>query len=137
MRTWDALKVATAINHFLKTEDKVDPIEWLSNPSNIVLENDKGDLALFEYAIPGKKIYSGHYYFKSRGRKALVSAKEFLDELFNSWYNINILMGFVPTEHLGAKWMTRQIGFTSYGKEEIAGKEYEMFILTKKEFNNE
>lgn len=136
MRTWDAVKLAEAVTYLLKS-DKVDPIDWLSNPDNIVLENEHGDLALFEYAFPGKKqIYSGHYFFKSRGRQAIKAGKDFLDELFNSCYNISILMGIVPVDHLAAKWITRQIGFTSYGIEEIREKEYELFILTKKEFNH-
>lgn len=137
MRTWDAVKIAAAIKHFLKTEEKIDPIEWLSNPVNIALENEHGDLAVFEYGFPTKRIYSGHYFFRSRGKQAIKSGIDFLDELFNSCYNINILMGLVPIEHLAAKWMTRRLGFTSHGLEEIGGKEFELFILTKKEFNNE
>lgn len=136
-RIWDAVKIAAAIKHFLKTEEQVDVIEWLSDPANIVLENDHGDLALFEYGLPTRKVYSGHYYFKSRGRAAITAAKGFLDELFNSCYNIGILMGMVPNERRDVKWLTRQLGFTSYGLEETRGKTYELFILTKKEFNNE
>jgi hypothetical protein len=137
MRTYDALKIATAIKHFLKTEEKVDPIEWLSHPEHIVLENDCGDLALFEYGFPTKKIYSGHYYFKSRGRAAIEAAKGFLDELFNSCYNINVLMGLVPIERKEVSWLTRKVGFTSYGYEEIHNQEYELFIITASEFNSQ
>lgn len=132
MRTWDAVKVAQAVKHFLKSEDKVDPIEWLSNPDNIVLINDKDDLALFEKGV--RHIYTGHYYFKSRGREAIKSGQEFLDEFFNSCYNINVLTGLVPLEHLGARWLTRKLGFTSHGVVQI-DKYYELFIITKKEFN--
>lgn len=137
MRIWDAVKIATAIKHFLGTEEQVDVIEWLSDPANIVLENDRGDLAIFEYGLPTRKVYSGHYYFKSRGRAAITAAREFLDELFNSCYNIGILMGMIPIERRDVKWLTRQLGFTSYGLEEARGNQYELFILTKKEFNNE
>lgn len=137
MRTWDAVKIAAAIKHFLGTEEQVDVVQWLANPSNIVLENDRGDLAVFEYGLPARKVYSGHYFFKSRGRAALTAANEFLDELFNSCYNIGILMGMVPIERRDVKWMTRQLGFTSYGIEEARGQQYELFILTKKEFNHE
>jgi hypothetical protein len=137
MRTYDAFKIALAIKHFLKTEEQVDPIEWLSKPEHIVLENEYGDLALFEYSFPIKKIYSGHYYFKSRGKQAIQSAKGFLDELFNTCYNINVVMGLVPIERKEVKWLTRRVGFTSHGLEEIHGQEYELFIITKKEFNNE
>lgn len=135
MRTYDAIKIDKAIQHFLKSEDAVDPIEWLSDKTNIVLENGYGDLAVFEYGFPTRKIYSGHYFFKSRGKQAVKAAHDFLDEIFNTCYNIDVVMGLVPVEHLAAKWMTRRIGFTSYGLEEIHGKEYELFILTKREFN--
>ena len=136
MRTWDAVKIGAAIKHFLGTEEQVDVIDWLSDPANIVLENGRGDLAVFEYGIPTKKIYSGHYYFKSRGRGAIKAAREFLDEIFNSCYNIDVLMGMVPVERRDVKWITRQLGFTSYGLEEARGNHYELFILTKKEFNH-
>ena len=137
MRIWDAIKIGSAIKHFLKTEEQVDVIDWLSDPTNIVLENQYGDIALFEYGIPVRRIYSGHYYFKSRGKQAIKAGKKFLDELFNSCYNVNILIGMVPVERREVTWITRQLGFKSYGPEEARGKQYELFILTKKEFNNE
>lgn len=134
MRTIDVTKVKDAID-FL-SDGKVIPAEWIANPENIALENDLGDIGIFEYAFPNKEIYSCHYYFKSRGRQAINSAKAFLDELFNTCYNIDVLMGLVPIERRDVKLTTRRLGFTSYGLEEIHGKEYELFILTKKEFNN-
>lgn len=137
MRTWDAIKIGAAINHFLKTDTAIDPIEWLSNPANIALENSDGDLAIFEYGLPTRKVYSGHYFFKSRGKQAIASATGFLDELFNSWYNIRILMGMVPIDRQDVKLLTRRLGFKSYGLETARGKQYELFILTRKEFNNE
>lgn len=136
MRVYDANLIAPAIRLFLKDNyESVDPIEWISNPANIVLQNDRSDLALFEPGV--KHIYTGHYYFKSRGRAAITAGHEFLDELFNTCYNISVLMGLIPLPSKAARWITRRIGFTSYGTEEIRGTEYEMFILTKKEFNNE
>lgn len=133
MRTYDVNLVAPAIEFFLKSKTKVDPEVWLKNPDNIVLINDEGDLALFEKGI--KDVYSGHYYFNSRGRKAIDNGKAFLDELFNTCYNINVLTGLVPLEHLGARWMSRRLGFTSHGVIYHDNKNYELFILTKKEFN--
>lgn len=132
-RIYDAQLVGIAAAHFLKSEDKVDPIDWVSNKDNIVLQNDRGDLALFEKGV--RHIYTGHYYFKSRGRAAITAATEFLDTIFNTCYNIEVLMGLTPVEHLGAKWLTRQLGFKSYGFETVGDQEFEVFILTKKEFN--
>lgn len=133
MRVYDANLIAPAIKLFLKSEFLVDPIEWVSNPANIVLQNDRGDLALFEPGI--KHIYTGHYYFKSRGRAALTAGQEFLDELFNTCYNIRVITGMVPQEHLSAKWMSRRLGFMSHGDMELNNQHYELFILTKEEFN--
>lgn len=134
MRVYDASLIAPAIRLFLKDNyESVDPIEWISNPVNIVLQNDRGDLALFEPGI--KHIYTGHYYFKSRGRAAITAGHEFLDELFNTCYNMGVVTGLVPQEHLGAKWLSRRLGFTAHGDMELHGHHYELFILTKEEFN--
>ncbi len=137
MRIYDLGKIKTAIQSLVKSTEKVDVEEWLADPTNIALENEHGDLALFEYGFPLKKIYSGHYFFKSRGRQALQAARDFLDEIFNPCYNINVITGFTPVDNKAARWISRRVGFTSHGFEEIHGKEYELFILTKKEFYDE
>lgn len=133
MRTYDASLIAPAIELFLGTNNNVDPVEWLADPEHIALVNDKNDLALFEPGI--KHVYSGHYYFQSRGRGAIDSGTELLDELFNSCYNISILTGFVPINHLAAKWLSRRLGFTAYDIVDINNQQYQLFILTKEEFN--
>lgn len=134
VRIWDANKVANAMDILIKNGRQVDAVEWISNPINIVLENDNGDLALFEHGV--QKVYSGHYCFKSRGRQAIKAAQDFLDELFNTCYNIHVVIGLVPLTNKPSRWISRQIGFTSYGNDELANEEYELFILTKKEFNH-
>jgi hypothetical protein len=134
LRTKDLEKITPAIE-FL-SHGTVDPQDWIDNKNNIVLENSNGDLAIFEFAIKDKPIYSAHYYFKSRGREAIKAGKAFLDELFNSDYGVNVLMGMVPDERKDVKWMTRQLGLKSYGPQEARGKLYELFIITKEEFNN-
>ncbi len=133
VRTYDVNLIAPAIEFFLKSDTQVDPVDWIANPDNIVLQNDSGDIALFEKGV--KDTYSGHYFFKSRGRSAIRAGQEFLDELFNTCYNINILMGLTPLTNLPARWMSRQLGFKSYGIIQSERKPYEMFIITKKEFN--
>lgn len=134
MRTTDPALVAPAIEFYNQNgKIKVDPVEWIANPTNIVLTNDAGDLAIFEIGV--KNIYTGHYFFKSRGREALNAGRDFLDELFNTCYNIPILMGLVPLHNRAARWLSRQLGFTSYGAMQFQDNDYEMFILTKKEFN--
>jgi len=134
MRTYDLALISEAIGFFLKDDNfKVDPVEWIKDPENIALVNDRGDLAVFEKGI--KHVYSGHYYFKSRGRSALIAAREFLDEIFNTCYNIPVIIGLTPLNYLGARWLSRQVGFTSHGVIHFNDKHYELFILTKEEFN--
>jgi len=130
-RTHDASVAGEALRSF---SPDVDVSEWMSDPNNIVLTNSNGDLAIFEIGF--KNVYTGHYYFKSRGRQAITAAREFLDEIFNKCYNIHVVLGMTPIGNKPARWISRQVGFKSYGTEELNGKEYEVFIITKKEFNN-
>lgn len=131
-RCYDPILVDNAIKSLLKY-DTVDVHEWLANPENIVLIDEDNNMALFEKGI--KHIYSGHYFFQCRGKKALTVARNFLDNLFNSCYNIDVLMGLVPLRHLGARWLSRQLGFKSQGIIKHYDQPYEMFILYKKDFN--
>ena len=65
------MKIEPAIVEFLGPDNYVDPIEWVSQPENIVLENENGDpKRSLSTVSPIRKVYSGHYYFKSRGRGA-------------------------------------------------------------------
>lgn len=133
MRTYDIIKVQEAIDCLHEDGIDIGAEEWLSLPTNIALTNDKGDIALFEIGF--KDIYTGHYYFQSRGRQAITAARDFLDELFNTCYNIDIILGLTPITNLAARWLTRQVGFKSYGIVHGPTSHYEMFIITKREFN--
>jgi hypothetical protein len=135
MRIYDKEIITNVINGLLGLDNNVNIDKWINDPANIVLVNDRGDVAVFEIGF--RHVYSGHYWFKSRGRAAIRAASEFLDELFNTCYNIPVLIGLVPLTHLGARWLSRQVGFKSYGIEHIDNKPYELFIITKKEFNRE
>lgn len=134
IRCYDAALIAEAASTFLKHED-CDCIDWIADPNNIALVNDQGDMALFEIGL--KHIYTGHYYFKSRGRQAIDAGHEFLDAIFNTCYNINVVMGLTPIDNRAARWMSRRLGFKSYGDQQIGDQHFEMFIITKKEFNQE
>lgn len=134
MRIYDASLITDAIDYYLGKGNNEDPILWISDPKNIALINEAGDLALFEPRI--KDQYSGHYFFQSRGRKAIEAGKGFLDELFNSCYNISTLTGFTPLANRPARWMSRQLGFKSYGEVSLDDMIFELFIITKEEFNS-
>lgn len=131
---YDPIKITEVIDSLLDDGEHLTAEEWLNDPTNIALENDRGDIALFEIGL--KKIYSGHYYFKSRGRRAINAAKEFLDCIFNTCYNIEVIIGLTPITNLPARWLSRQVGFKSQGLVQGPKRYYEMFIMTKREFNN-
>lgn len=134
MRSFDANIVTIAVESLTKQKIYFDPIGWISDHRNIALTNQYDDLALFEYERP--KLVIGHYFFNSKGRQAITAAKDFLDELFNTCYNINVIKGLTPLTNLGARWMSRKIGFKSYGVVNSTTDYHELFILTKEEHNN-
>jgi hypothetical protein len=128
-RTFDKDSLVVGISEYLPW---FDPETWISNPDNVCLINASKDICLFTYEKQG--VYSGHYFFKSRGRNAINTAKCMLKEIFLGGYTVEVLLGLTPTDKLGAKWLSRQLGFTSYGELEINSSIYELFILTKKEY---
>jgi hypothetical protein len=107
---------------------------WLEQEPNICLTDGKGSFALFEYNTRG--IYTGHYFFVVRGKAALKLAKEFLDFLFKN-YEVELIRGLTPLEKLGARWMNRKLGFTSYGVVKTIVGPCELVILTNQEYENE
>lgn len=131
MRTFDPKIVHKALFDILKKNPNFSTVDWAKDHNNIALINDNGDIALFEWEARG--CYSGHYSFKSRGRKAIDSGKAFLDEVFDPCYNVEVIRGLTPLENLGARWMSRQLGFTSYGPVKTDIGPHEIFILTRKE----
>lgn len=134
MRTLDPQLIKQAVSFFLKDDiDQFDPVEWVANHSNIALVNDRDDLAVFEGASrPG--IVTGHYYFQSRGRQAVHSGREFLVELFRD-YPVELCRGLTPLTNLGARWMSRHLGFTSHGVLSTPKGPHELFMLSRKDLN--
>jgi hypothetical protein len=108
------------------------PEQWLSNHQSIAYERE-GSVALFTFEYPG--VYSGHWFFKVRGRDALNLAREFLKKLFTET-DAKAIRGLTPIKKPAARWAARQVGFTSYGNLTINNEEYELFCMTKKEFEN-
>lgn len=101
--------------------------------SDAIVLSENYDIAVFEPR--GVDIYSGHYLFKnSRGKAAITLSRRFLDEMFHK-YEAKLIYGFTPVGHKAAKWMNRQLGFTSNGVivHSEAG-ELELFVLHRKDF---
>lgn len=130
-RTWDIETVINATNQYRENITGFYPVEWLLDNDNLAFSNEFGDVALFEKMYPG--VYTGHYFFLCRGKKALKTARETLDLVFKE-FPVKVIRGITPSEHLGARWMSRQLGFKSHGfVETIKGVE-EVFILTKEDW---
>lgn len=109
-----------------------DPEGWLEVEENIALTDGKMNFTLFEKSEDG--IYTGHYFFgTARGKEALSVAQEFLNYLFTN-YNIGVVRGFTPLEKLGARWLSRKLGFKGYGVVSTLNGPCELFILTKQEW---
>ena len=106
----------------------------VENKSNVVLKSGE-DIGLFEYERPG--VFSGHYFFKNaKGREAVKLAREMLCKVFTQ-YDADIIQGLTPVDNKGAHWVTKQLGFTSYGIVTHADTGlYELYILTANEFNS-
>jgi hypothetical protein len=108
------------------------PEEWIKNEDNVALINNLGDLALFERQSAG--VVYGHYFFNSRGKDALKAAKEFLYEIFTNDYDVKVIIGLTPEEHLGARWLNRKLGLKSQGILETFAGPHELVILTKQDW---
>lgn len=134
MRTFDVEVVTKAAELYGKEILGFHPEEWLANEENIALTNEYGDCFLFERELPG--VVTGHYFFFSRGRGAVNAAKDMLEELFTGPYDVKVVRGLSPLERLGARWLNRQLGATSYGVVNTIIGPCELVILTKQEWEN-
>lgn len=111
-----------------------EPENWLANSNNIALTDGLKNFSLFEFELDG--IYTGHYFFgNARGREALAIAKEMVREAFSN-HPIKVIRGLTPLEKLGARWLSRQTGFTSHGVVQTTTGPCELFILSKDEWEN-
>lgn len=108
-----------------------DPEEWLDKPDNIAVTDGEDDYGLFELGLD--EVYTGHYFFVRRGKAAKILAREMLEFFFNTT-NAKAVRGLTPLGKIGARWMSRQLGFKSYGVIQTIAGPCELFILTRKEW---
>lgn len=132
IRTYDADVIDTAVEQYRHKMETFDSKEWLERKENIALVNDYKDVAMFAGMLPSVVI--GHYFFHSRGKYALIAAKEMLREIFSGSYDVKVIEGLTPLENLGARWMNKKLGFKSYGVVDTTSGPCEVVILTKDEW---
>ena len=132
LRTYNTDSVKRAMAQYSDQIEGFYPEEWLRNHQNIALTNDNGNVCLFEREA--LKVVSGHYFFFDRGKKAIEIAQQMLHEIFTGPYDVEVIRGYTPVEHKGAVWLSRRLGFKSYGTIQTPCGECVLFILTKKEY---
>jgi|SRR6185312_627505 len=109
-----------------------DPKWWLEQPGNIALINDVNDVSLFQRILP--EVVIGHYFYHSRGRNAIDTATDMLHEIFTGDYNVEVIEGLTLLEKLGARWLSKKLGFKSYGIVQTTAGPCEMVMMTKEEW---
>lgn len=128
-RSFDIAGLTKALEH--RPVSDFNPEHWLLDERNMAFTNQHGDFALFEADIPG--VYTGHYFYNSRGKAAISFSKDVLREVFMGGHGVGVIRGMVPLYHVAARWMTRRLGFSSYGVVKT-DPPCELFLLTKQEY---
>jgi len=132
-RTYDLDVILKAVSQYRENIVGFYPEDWINDTRNLAFVNEFGDIALFEWNYEG--VYTGHYFFFSRGKEALAHARQILSLVFPS-YEAKAIRGIVKLTHLGARWMTKKLGFKSYGIVHTPNGPEELFVLTKDEWEN-
>jgi len=106
-----------------------DKTEWEGGRNIALLAED--NLALFEYQKEG--VYTGHYFFKVKGKEAVTLAKEALHVIFRE---VKVIIGLTPVDNKAARWMSRHLGFKSQGVVQTYVGDMELFSMTKQDWEN-
>lgn len=88
-----------------------DAAEWLGNMNNLAVAIDN-DMALFEH-LHGSE-YTGHVWFASRGKQALINGRELVAFMFDR-LGASRLHGEVPAWRKDVLAYVRRLGFIPYG----------------------
>jgi hypothetical protein len=112
--------------------DHYDGSQWFYSFVNVIYGDAHGG-ALFEYDAPG--IYHGHYLFTPaiRGREALKLSREWLNDMFTN-HGATDIFGLVPRGNRASQVMTRALGFSLVGTNELdrCGQPCFKYILTRR-----
>jgi hypothetical protein len=133
-RTYNAEKLQQVAEPHSEDWIGFDADELLSNPLNICLTNEEeSDFSLFEYDRAG--IYTGHFIYTSRGKAALRFGQKCLEVIFSD-FPVTLIKGLTPVEHLGARWLSRKLGFQSFGVIDTIKGPHELVMLTRKGYTD-
>jgi hypothetical protein len=134
-RTYSVATVTEAVKTYGEISD-LNPREWLMDEANVAVVTESGDVALFERASLASHIVAGHFFFKSRGKEALASAKEVLKEAFRANTEITMIVGLVPKDKKHVSAITRRLGFSYNGDVGPDNSPCEYFTLSKFDWEN-
>ena len=84
------------------TNEGFDHQAHLDDHDHILLVNDNRDVGYFCHEYPG--VYTGHWFFLSRGKEAKQVAKEMLDYAFAN-HNVRTIRGVTKVDMKAARWM--------------------------------
>lgn len=129
-RSFNAPDLEKTMEPFLPLEG-FQPHDWIRDERNIALTDGLGSFALFEYSRRGT--YYGHYFFNKHGKAACTLAKECLQEAFQR-QGVEVIVGLTPCDNRPALWMNRYLGFKYRDTIDTKEGPTQMFILTKKEW---
>ena len=98
--------------------------DWFSKEKNYALQ--EGDnIAFGEYKSPG--VYWVHFCFDTaKGREAIQLTRDMFAEFCNKC-PVKMAIGLIEVNNRKAKWLIRQVGFTSLGLIETENGLCEMF----------
>lgn len=100
---------------------------WLATPGNIAIEI--GDnVALFD--AEGDGIYQIHVLFVSRGRLAIIAAKEAIRRMFAD-HGAALIFGMVPRFRRDVNFLARWVGMRPAGIRNTSEGPCELFVLPK------
>lgn len=99
--------------------------------TNNVILTDGDNYSVFLYEKPG--IYSGHVFFRSRGKEAIRVGKEMLGHFFSNYF-VETILGLTPSDKRHVLFFNKKLGFKEYGEIETPVGLCELLILTKQEF---
>ena len=106
----------------------LDPEAWLLDDRNIALADEDGNVNLLEYVKPG--VYAGHVFYKARGKDAVKLMRGAIEKTFSE-YPVEVIVGLTPIEKVGARWLSRRVGFKGQGIIKTVIGPCEVFIMTK------
>lgn len=127
-RTRDPEVVREAASVYAGEIEGLNPEEWSADDRNIILTDGLGNTNLLEYVKPG--VYTGHVFYKARGKTAVALMVEALNKTFSE-YPVEVIVGLTPIEKVGARWLSRRVGFKGRGIIKTIIGPCEVFIMTK------